>query len=637
MLTNATRRDSRWQPLWLGLWVAAAFVVGRLLFRFFFGGAGGDGPILASLPRVELPGFFSSVTLFGQVTLGGLTNTLLGALPLAAFIVVSGLLFSLIDVRRLLMRTRSWGGGTASLSAVLIALAILPEIRVTAMRLSRARRLRTHRRGIRGVIAPLVGATVERATALAASLEGRGFLNASRAPEPDCAAPIVADKVTLKLPDGRAILADVSFSLAPGTLTLVTGATGSGKTTLLRAVAGLFETFDRGIQSGRLSVGGFDRQGLSARATAAFVSYVPQDPRSSFASVTVAEEIGLALALRGDNRHSVDARVAILARNMGVSHLLSRSVHELSAGEATLVALAAALISEPTVLLIDEPFADLDDSALDRVAGLLRTLALTTGITTVVAEHRVTSLVSVAQARLHVAHGTIRAVDVAEAVDAAEPEVVGKPLDAARQMPNGGNATTGFERPIGAIVGPNGSGKTTLLWALSLPGGAAAAHIRLVPDNPIDLFTRESVAEECRAQDARRGRHPHELLTTQSIVEGLLGGPIDPDAHPRDLSTGQQRALAIALQLQSTPDYLLIDEPTRGLDPRARQELARLLTRVSASGTRVLIATHDHAFVALINATIIATPLDESSSAPDFLATAFVPRGVASRRELVAP
>jgi len=628
MFANGTPRDGRWRPLRVSLWVAAAFVVGRLVFRIVFGGVAGDGPVLLALPRIELPGFFASVNLFGPVTLGGLSVTLLAALPLAAFIVASGLLFSLINVRRLLLRTRAWGGGTASLSAVLIAWAVLPELQTTAARLLRARRLRGRRGGIRGAIAPLVGTTVERATALAASLEGRGFLNSSRAAEHECAAPIEVEDVTLRLSDGRTILTDVSFSLAPGTVTLVTGATGSGKTTLLRTIAGLFDSFDHGEQSGRVRVGGVDRHGLSARATAAFVSYIPQDPRSSFVCETVTEEIGLARALRGDNRHSIDARVALLARTMGISHLLPRSVGHLSAGEATLVALAAALISEPTVLLIDEPFADLDDGALDRVATLLRSLASTTGITTIIAEHRIAPLIALAQTRLHIDGGTIRRVTPDATVDGADHE-----MGQTRKLP------TSSPR-IAAIVGPNGSGKTTLLWALALPDGKTASHIRLVPDNPRDLFDRESVAEECRAQDARRFRGRSSTAdarrkTCDMLVE-LLGSTIDLNAHPRDLSTGQQRALAIALQTQSNPEFLLIDEPTRGLDARARFELAGLLSRVNAAGTRVLIATHDRDFVRLVNATVIDMSEDLAVTDTEFLSEAFVPRGVIPRREAVA-
>jgi energy-coupling factor transport system ATP-binding protein len=321
----------------------------------------------------------------------------------------------------------------------------------------------------------------------------------------------------------------------------------------------------------------------------------------------------------------VDARGAVLARNMGVSHLLSRTVHELSAGEATLVALAAALISEPTVLLIDEPFADLDEISLDRVAGLLCTLALKTGMTIVVAEHRITPLAPLAQARLHIAHGTIRLVDVSEQVSECD------------RMSDEMSVARGIELPVAAIVGPNGSGKTTLLWNLALPGGKAAPHIRLVPDNPIDLFDRESVSDECRANDARRNGTHDEVQTTRGIVETFLGSTIDLDTHPRDLSTGQQRALAIALQLKSKPEYLLIDEPTRGLDHRARLELAGLLARVSARGTRVLVATHDRAFARLVNANLITMPSDQPSSGPAFFAAAFASHDLADHREVVAP
>jgi energy-coupling factor transport system ATP-binding protein len=164
--------------------------------------------------------------------------------------------------------------------------------------------------------------------------------------------------------------------------------------------------------------------------------------------------------------------------------------------------------------------------------------------------------------------------------------------------------------------------------------------MRLVPDNPIDLFDRESVAEECRAQDVRRDRERAEARgpkqNTRDILENLLGSSIDMNAHPRDLSTGQQRALAIALQLQSQPDYLLIDEPTRGLDSQARLELAGLLARVSARGVRVLIATHDRDFVRMMKATVTEMSGELVEAGTDALSAIFTPRGVLARRGVVA-
>jgi energy-coupling factor transport system ATP-binding protein len=166
-----------------------------------------------------------------------------------------------------------------------------------------------------------------------------------------------------------------------------------------------------------------------------------------------------------------------------------------------------------------------------------------------------------------------------------------------------------FSRPV-ALVGPNGAGKTTRLWRLALPANKRARGIRLVPENPRDLFTRESVAEECRAQDREHlNRRPAVGVgvnpSSRELLHNLLEHEIDVNLHPRDLSTGQQRALAIALQLHERPRTLLIDEPTRGLDRRACVELAQVLERVSQQGTRVIVATHDQSFATLINARVL--------------------------------
>lgn len=579
-LTNAPT-PTRWQPLRISAVVAGAFVVGRVVFRVVFGGAPGAGATLPSLPSVDLPGVFSSVSLFGPVTTGGLIQTIVAALPLAAFVLATGVIFSLVDLRRLLIRSRSWGLGSASLSALLVAMAVLPELRRASQRLGRARRLR----GLKGLarVAPLVGSTVERATSLAASLEARGFMGGGLNEEPDCAAPIVCDSLSLCLPGGGHILSNVSLTLPAGSMTLVTGDTGSGKTTVLRAIAGLFESFDHGNIAGTLTVGGIPRSGLSARATAGFIAYLPQDVRSGFVGVTVAEELGMSLALRGMPRARVESRVGIVAREVGVAHLLDRGVEQLSAGEATLVGLAAALCGEPSILLCDEPFADLDEAATARVGDVLRRLATETGMTLVVAEHRIDTLISVATARVHLGDGSARLVDLSFS---PHPDV------ASTHVAHAGSAATPVD--IVALVGPNGSGKTTLLWQIALPDGKAASGVRLVPDNPVDLFQYESVAEECHIVDG-----------AAHLMSSLVRGNIARQTHPRDLSTGEQRALAISLQMAAHPHHLLIDEPTRGLDAVARQQLASDITEMARTGTRVIIATHDVDFAALLGARIV--------------------------------
>lgn len=153
-----------------------------------------------------------------------------------------------------------------------------------------------------------------------------------------------------------------------------------------------------------------------------------------------------------------------------------------------------------------------------------------------------------------------------------------------------------------ALLGANGAGKSSLLAALATGTGGAPSpgrRVALVPDASDDLFVREIVGAECRRADRRAGAAPG---TTLSRFAALLGR--DDDArtlstrHPRDLSAGERRCLAIALQTAHRPAVLLVDEPTRGLDPAARDLVQRTLRAAADAGTAVMFATHDAAFAA---------------------------------------
>jgi energy-coupling factor transport system ATP-binding protein len=72
-----------------------------------------------------------------------------------------------------------------------------------------------------------------------------------------------------------------------------------------------------------------------------------------------------------------------------------------------------------------------------------------------------------------------------------------------------------------------------------------------------------------------------------------LAPGIDDDTHPRDLSEGQRLALALAIVLAADPPIVLLDEPTRGLDYPAKQQLVAILNSLALEGRCVLLATHD--------------------------------------------
>lgn len=166
---------------------------------------------------------------------------------------------------------------------------------------------------------------------------------------------------------------------------------------------------------------------------------------------------------------------------------------------------------------------------------------------------------------------------------------------------------------VTALMGRNGSGKSTLLWALqgsgrrsggtvevlgrdpaTLDAVAARSLVGLVPQTPGDLLYLTRVDDECARADHDAGQPAG---SCRALLERLVPG-IDPAAHPRDLSEGQRLALALAVQLCAHPRVVLLDEPTRGLDQHAKAGLTRIVAELAASGTPVMIATHDVEFVA---------------------------------------
>jgi energy-coupling factor transport system ATP-binding protein len=173
---------------------------------------------------------------------------------------------------------------------------------------------------------------------------------------------------------------------------------------------------------------------------------------------------------------------------------------------------------------------------------------------------------------------------------------------------------------VTALMGRNGAGKSTLMNVLAgsrrpdrgrvevggvdpagLDGPDLLRRIAYVPQDPTDLFYTDSVAKECAATDRDLGQPAgsaaarlQELVTT-----------VDPEVHPRDLSAGQQLALALAIQLGTAPEIILLDEPTRGLDYPGKVAFAAWLDRLADRGCSILLATHDVELVAVAGDRVI--------------------------------
>jgi energy-coupling factor transport system ATP-binding protein len=183
-------------------------------------------------------------------------------------------------------------------------------------------------------------------------------------------------------------LADVSLEVAPGEFVLLAGRSASGKSTLLKAACGLVPHFHGGEIEDEVRVADLDAIATGPGELAAVVGYLAQDPETQVVSTTVAAEIELPLEMRGDAPADRARAVEEVALALAIPHLLERTVDTLSGGELQRVALAAALVTRPRLILLDEPTSQLDPVAGDELIWLLRRLNEEWGVAVLIAEHR---------------------------------------------------------------------------------------------------------------------------------------------------------------------------------------------------------------------------------------------------------
>ncbi|HET9592760.1 MAG TPA: ATP-binding cassette domain-containing protein [Solirubrobacterales bacterium] len=442
-------------------------------------------------------------------------------------------------------------------------------------------------------------------------------------------------------------LEDVSLEVAPGEFVLLAGLSASGKSTLLKAACGLVPHFHGGEIEGEVRVAEIDALATGPGELAAAVGYLAQDPETQVVSTTVAAEIELPLEMRGDAPADRARAVEEVALALAIPHLLDRAVDTLSGGELQRVALAAALVTRPRLILLDEPTSQLDPVAGDELIWLLRRLNEEWGVAVLLAEHRLERCLAAADRVVAMEDGAIafdgapaefltwsHENDAALSTPAARlfsiagllPLPVGvrdpRPTDPVLRSQNlwveldRGEELRDVLRGIDLVVRPgervalmgrNGAGKSTLLRAAAglhepVMGKLDVGSIALLTQNPSDYLVRERVGDELPDDE---GMAALRLVGLEHAV----------DADPRDLSGGERQRLALAIALagrmegEQLPAVVALDEPTRGMDHTRKEDLVALIKRLSggvdflshseSNSTRaaaVVVATHDVEF-----------------------------------------
>jgi energy-coupling factor transport system ATP-binding protein len=455
--------------------------------------------------------------------------------------------------------------------------------------------------------------------------------------------------------DESTVLSAVNLSVDEGELVVVTGPTGSGKSTLLGVVNGLVPRFSGGTLRGDVLLDGTSVLDAPPRERAHLVGYVGQDPLAGFVTDTVEEELAYGMEQLGLPPETMRRRVEETLDLLGIAELRDRDLKTLSGGQQQRVAIGSVLTMHPRLLVLDEPTSALDPTAAEDVLATITRLVHDLGVSVLLAEHRLERVVPFADRLCLVSGGSLVVGDPGSvlAISPVVPPLVelGRaagwtPLPLTVREARRRAATLTLEPPpveqpeagsppglvasrltvvhgrtvavrevsltlargrVSALMGRNGSGKSSLLWALqgsgsrrsgtvtvgdldpaSLRPAERRAVVGLLPQQASDLLYLETVDEECAAggPDCR------------GILDALAPG-IPGDQHPRDLSEGQRLSLALALVLAARPPVVLLDEPTRGLDYRAKHVLADALRRLADEGRTVVVSTHDVEFTAL--------------------------------------
>ena len=213
---------------------------------------------------------------------------------------------------------------------------------------------------------------------------------------------------------------DVSLSVEKGEFLAICGSTGCGKSTLLRLMKR--ELAPLGTLSGEITVDGMAQSALSERDAACRIGYVMQKPEHQIVTDKVWHELAFGLENMGLPQPVIARRVAEMAAYFGIEDWFDKDVSTLSGGQKQLLNLAAVMVMQPELLILDEPTAQLDPIAASEFIATVRKINRELGLTVIITEHRLEEVIPVCDRLLVLRNGRV--------LDCAAPRtVVGRLAD----------------------------------------------------------------------------------------------------------------------------------------------------------------------------------------------------------------
>ncbi|MDO5732957.1 MAG: ABC transporter ATP-binding protein [Eubacteriales bacterium] len=437
-------------------------------------------------------------------------------------------------------------------------------------------------------------------------------------------------------------LKHINLEIQKGEIVLFLGKSGAGKSTLLSMVNGLIPNYLEGELSGSVLLNGEELASRSIQELSKQVGSVFQNPKSQFFYLDSSDELLFGLSNHRASKERMEQRLRATVSNLKIESLLERNIFQLSGGEKQKLACASVYMTDPDIMIFDEPSSNLDARAIEDLREIISCLKKE-GKTLLISEHRIYYLMDLIDRIVYMEDGRIEAMMSARQLRALSDEErqtmgIRSPLVPTLDERLKIDVRIARERrgdlwikdffyayPRGkvlwkipelqcqkgeiiGILGENGVGKTTLAYAISgilkgrgeikrdFSGPALRARVRrkicsmIMQDVNHQLFL-ETVQKELlflskKEESLARARKIAEQLDLSEFLE----------AHPLSLSGGQKQRVVIASAIMDGREIILFDEPTSGLDFESMEKVSELIKSI-AKDRIIFVISHDYEFI----------------------------------------
>ena len=436
---------------------------------------------------------------------------------------------------------------------------------------------------------------------------------------------------------GKRILSDINLEIQDGEFVLICGESGCGKTTMTKLINGLIPHFVRDVSvDGTITVCGKNVAEMPMYEIAELVGSVFQNPRTQFFYTNSNAEMAFGLENRGVEPEYIRERIENTVKELDIEKMADRDVFSMSGGEKQLLAFASVYAMNPQIYVLDEPSANLDIAAMEKLSERMKIIK-EKGHTVIVAEHRLAWIQKFADRIIYMKEGCIEQEFTSDEFKALSdlkrkqmglrsivpeqiqiPEITGNSEDAVLQICNlsckrkkqmifQNISLSARAGDIIGITGKNGAGKSTFcncLCGLLKPKGGEILYqgkklsekartklFGMVMQEVNHQLFSDSVKNECLlANEEASEQEIRELLEKFDLEEYA-------EYHPMILSGGQRQRLAICQAVMGEKKLLIFDEPTSGLDFRHMCQVEKLMKQLSEEKYIIIVVTHDYEFL----------------------------------------